>query len=241
MMIKEIKMIDNNQDKLIQKFRHVTFDQYDELGPVRLGTSASYTWRHDPKHILFSLARYKFCSKMLAGKELVLEVGCGDSFCVPIMLQTVGRMHGVDLEDLIIAQNKDYINQFPELRDRYLCEAHDMLLGPLGKKFDAAFCLDVIEHIPCDKEDLFVRNICQSLVPQGVLIIGTPNVTADQYASPISRAGHINLKSSDRLRELAARHFHNVFSFSMNDEVVHTGYSPMAHFIIVMGVGVKQP
>jgi hypothetical protein len=33
--------------------------------------------------------------------------------------------------------------------------------------------------------------------------------------------------------------FHNVFVFSMNDEVVHTGYSPMAHYLLALGCGVK--
>ena len=28
------------------------------------------------------------------------------------------------------------------------------------------------------------------------------------------------------------------FNFSMNDEVVHTGYAPMAHYIFCIGVGV---
>ena len=30
------------------------------------------------------------------------------------------------------------------------------------------------------------------------------------------------------------RHFHNVFLFSMNDEVVHTGFSPMAHYLLAL-------
>lgn len=232
-------MTQNNQDQLIQKFRHVIFDQYDELGPVRLGTSASYTWRRDPKHLLFSLARYKFCSKMLAGKEWVLEVGCGDSFCVPIMLQTIGRMDGVDLEALIISRNMEYVKQFPELTERYTCRVHDMVSGPMEGKYDAAFCLDVIEHVPNDKEDLFVGNISRSLVPQGVCLIGTPNITAKPYESPLNAKAHINLQSGENLLKLVSRYFHNAFSFSMNDEVVHTGYSPMAHFMIVMGVGVR--
>ena len=36
------------------------------------------------------------------------------------------------------------------------------------------------------------------------------------------------------------RYFHNVFLFSMNDEVVHTGFYPMAHYLIALGVGIKK-
>jgi hypothetical protein len=39
------------------------------------------------------------------------------------------------------------------------------------------------------------------------------------------------------MRTLLSRFFENVFIFSMNDEVVHTGFSPMAHYIIGLGCG----
>jgi len=35
------------------------------------------------------------------------------------------------------------------------------------------------------------------------------------------------------------KYFENSFIFSMNDEVVHTGYEPMAHYLFGMGVGLK--
>ena len=34
--------------------------------------------------------------------------------------------------------------------------------------------------------------------------------------------------------------FHNVFVFSMNDEVVHTGYFPMAHYLLALGCTLKS-
>jgi hypothetical protein len=33
------------------------------------------------------------------------------------------------------------------------------------------------------------------------------------------------------------RFFHNVFMFSMNDEVVHTGYHKMAHYLFALCCG----
>ena len=32
-------------------------------------------------------------------------------------------------------------------------------------------------------------------------------------------------------------HFHNVFIFSMNDEVVHTGFAPMPHYYFALCCG----
>ena len=77
------------------------------------------------------------------------------------------------------------------------------------------------------------------LTPDGVLVTGTPNVTAEQYASERSRVQHINLKSIAELRALMERYFENVFMFGMNDEILHTGYAPMCHYIWSLAVGKK--
>jgi len=41
------------------------------------------------------------------------------------------------------------------------------------------------------------------------------------------------------LNALLAKFFKRVFMFGMNDEVLHTGYAPMCHYIFGMGVGVR--
>jgi hypothetical protein len=76
-----------------------------------------------------------------------------------------------------------------------------------------------------------MANMSASLNPNGVMVIGTPNITAQQHASKHSRTGHINLKDHQTLRALCQRYFCTVFMFSMNDEVLHTGYFPMAHYL----------
>jgi hypothetical protein len=43
----------------------------------------------------------------------------------------------------------------------------------------------------------------------------------------------------DSLRTLMERYFTNVFMFGMNDEVLHTGYAPMCHYIWSLAVGVR--
>jgi len=36
------------------------------------------------------------------------------------------------------------------------------------------------------------------------------------------------------LKKTMEKHFANVFMFSMNDEVVHTGYHKMAHYLLAL-------
>jgi cyclopropane fatty-acyl-phospholipid synthase-like methyltransferase len=174
---------------------------------------------------------------MLSGKQRVLEVGCGDGFGIPVMLQTVDSVHGVDWEPLLMDSNKERLNSYNCSFE--IADVTKTVPGGKSEVFDAAYSLDVIEHIPQNIEDKYYENICKSLKPNGVFIMGTPNITANEYASKSSQKGHINLKSHLDIHTLMNKYFHNVFQFSMNDEVVHTGFGPMSHYLLAIGVGLK--
>src|SRR5579883_583381 len=92
-------------DKLVRtKEPHYQFevDIRDTEGLSKLGIMANQSWRDDPRHLLFHLARYKFVSKMLSGKSSVLEVGCGDGFGSRLVLQEVGKLTAVDIDPIFI-------------------------------------------------------------------------------------------------------------------------------------------
>lgn len=204
-----------------------------------MGPYMDYDWKYDPKHLLFSMARYKFCAKMLDGAKTLLEIGCGDGFGSAILLQSVEQLLGIDVVptviDIALRQRQ---RMYGGDRVDYLC--HNIIESPLERKFTSAISLDVIEHIDPLQENRFIANIAASLLPHAVCIIGTPNVTASPYASEASIQGHINLKSHNDLRELLLRYFHNIFIFSMNDEVVHTGFYPMSHYLLAMAVSPRE-
>jgi len=64
--------------------------------------------------------------------------------------------------------------------------------------------------------------------------VGMPSLESQAHASPQSKEGHVNCKTGKDLKRLMQDYFHNVFLFSMNDEVVHTGFYPMAHYLIAV-------
>ena len=204
-------------------------------GRTALGLMTNQAWHDDPKHLLFTLSRYKFVAKMLADREHVLEVGCADAFGTRIVLQAVKRLTATDFDATFV---KDVLERMDE-RWSFECLQHDLLEGALPGRYDGAYALDVIEHIAKEQELRFVGNIVKSLTPHGVLILGSPSLESQAYASPLSKAGHVNCKDARGLRTLMQQFFHNVFVFSMNDEVVHTGYSPMAHYLLALGCGAK--
>lgn len=94
--------------------------------------------------------------------------------------------------------------------------------------------LDVIERIDRKDEDHFVRTIADNLTSEGMCIVGTPNDTATKYASQYSQMGHVNMFDAERLTALLRKHFVHVFIFGMNDEVVHTGFYPMCHYLMAV-------
>ena len=209
----------------------------DAEGLASLGLTTNQVWRDDPRHLLFILARAKFVAKMLSGKERVLEVGCGDAFASRIVLQEVGFLCAVDFDEVFVND----ANRRMSARWKFDCRVHDMLQNPVeNSTFDAAYTLDVIEHIAQRDEDRFISNMAQSLTEHGVLIVGTPSKQSQTYASEYSKQGHINCKDHNQLKTLLLKYFQNVFIFSMNDEVVHTGFYPMAHYLFALCVTRKE-
>jgi 2-polyprenyl-3-methyl-5-hydroxy-6-metoxy-1,4-benzoquinol methylase len=208
-----------------------SLDLSRERGLTTLGLMSNQAWTDDPRHLLFTLARYKFVAKMLTGKNRVLEIGCADAFGTRLVVQEVKHLTASDFDQTFVA---DVLRRMDE-RWKFDCQQHDLLTGPFPGVFDAAYGLDVIEHIDPGQEHLFVGNLVKCLTPEGVLILGSPSLDSQAYASQPSKAGHINCKTGKTMRTLLEKYFHNVFVFSMNDEVVHTGYFPMAHYVLGIG------
>jgi 2-polyprenyl-3-methyl-5-hydroxy-6-metoxy-1,4-benzoquinol methylase len=211
------------------------YDVQREVGPTRLGVLKNWEWHDDPRRFLFSMARYKFVSKMFDGRQDVLELGCGDGYNAPIVLQTVKKLTIADFDPVFIEDAR------ARMKDKWVYEAKvlDLLKDPIEGSYDGIYSLDVLEHIPAEREHEVLTKICGALAPHGALIIGMPSLESQAYASPGSREGHINCKTMPDLRASLQNFFHNVFMFSMNDEVVHTGYHKMAHYLFGVCAGKK--
>lgn len=199
-------------------------------GIARLGLMNNQVWHDDPRRLAFTLARYKFVSKLLSGKQSVLEVGCGDAFASRIVKQEVKSLTVIDFDPVFIAD----IEERAEPQWPITAAVHDMLQAPYPGRFDAIYTLDVLEHIEAKNEDRFLKNMLASLDPAGALIVGMPSLESQAHASPQSKEGHVNCKSGKDLKRFLERYFSNVFLFSMNDEVVHTGFYPMAHYLLAV-------
>jgi SAM-dependent methyltransferase len=208
------------------------FETQQHIGETKLGVLKNWEWYDDPKRLLFSMSRYKFVSKLLDGRKNVLELGCGDAFNAPIVRQTVRKLTVTDFDPVFIADAK------ARMRDRWPYDAIvvDAMTDDLpgAGTYDAIYSLDVLEHIPASEEDRVISKVARALSAYGVAIFGMPSLESQVHANAASKAGHVNCKTAPDLKALMERYFHTVFMFSMNDEVVHTGFHKMAHYIIAV-------
>jgi len=199
-----------------------------DKAPVTLGPSSGSTWRWDPKRLGFVLARYKFVAQMLKGYARVAEIGCGDGFASAIVAKEVAQLDLYDFDPIWVdAAQKCHSGKVAQW---------DITAGALYPRYNAIYMLDVIEHIAPQDEPKAVRNICDSLLPNGVFIVGAPSLESQPYASQSSRKGHVNCRSGEQFKADLQRYFRNVFLFGMNDEVLHVGFAPMCHYLLAVCV-----
>ncbi|MCK4934687.1 MAG: class I SAM-dependent methyltransferase [Simkaniaceae bacterium] len=191
-----------------------------------LGDHWSFNFRNDPKRLGFVLSRYKFAAKMLPKNGKILELGCSDGIGTTILAENQLHYSGVDLDGPSIVTAK---TNLPGEKYNFI---HDDFMDKSYGKFNGIVSLDVIEHIYKEHEHTYFNTIAKNLAEDGVCVIGTPNITADKYASAPSKLGHVNLYSTERLVNELEKYFHQVFPFGMNDEVMHTGFNSMAHYIL---------
>jgi hypothetical protein len=205
------------------------------IGLAPLGMVANQIWHDDPRSLAFVLARYKFIAKMLNGRHDVAEVCCGDAFGARIVLQEVDKVTVYDPDRIFIEDIRARYDERWPLQS-YI---HDILESPLPQRHDALFSLDEIEYLTPKDEHAYIANLRGSLKGDGVLIIGTRSLESQAYAFQSSQAECRNCKSGQELKVLLEQYFSKVFLFSMNDEVVHTGFYPMAQYLFVMCTGAK--
>jgi 2-polyprenyl-3-methyl-5-hydroxy-6-metoxy-1,4-benzoquinol methylase len=219
-----------------KKFIEQQYQEMLDYEVSKLGLLASYSFQTDPKRISFVSSRYKFISKMFCGFGNVLEIGCADGFYSPMIDEVVDIFDASDFDEIFIDNAKE--NSPASNKTNFF--VHNMINGPTRNKYDGIFNLDVLEHISPNDEDLFLNNIVLSLNQSGSAIFGMPSLESQSYASEISKKGHVNCKSGNDFKNFLLKYFNNVFMFCMNDEVIHTGFFPMANYLLALCANPKK-
>lgn len=147
---------------VIEKYAEVSFDILDQ-SQIKI------------KEFEYNYGKYlreaKNCS--------VLDVGVG-------LGEMLECFHRGNIDYLGIDISESTINFCKKYNCMQVCDVSKWLAGNL-KKYGLITCLDVLEHVPKDEINLFLRSLYDALEKDGILILQVPNLQ-----SPFGFLHHFN-------------------------------------------------
>jgi 2-polyprenyl-3-methyl-5-hydroxy-6-metoxy-1,4-benzoquinol methylase len=218
-----------NQDQArYQNLVDQLYETYD--GGVTLPPEYAYFMEKDLLRLMIRLARYKFLCRLMKPTDRVLEIGSGSGLGSIFMSQHCAHVTGLEVKATEIAEARA-MNRRKNVE--FVCG--DLFDVPIEQRYDMVVALDVIEHMPIEQGRKLVEAMCRRLKPTGMLVIGTPSIYSYPYQSALSQASHVKCYDQRELVELIDQFCGRTLPFSMNDELVHTGYAKMSWYYFVLG------
>ncbi|HVY94537.1 MAG TPA: class I SAM-dependent methyltransferase [Bryobacteraceae bacterium] len=111
----------------------------------------------------------EFYRPIFAGKENVLDIGCGRGEFLDVMREAGVPARGIDLSDECVQQCRDKGLQ-AEVADLFL-----FLAAQPDEEFDGILSSQVVEHLPPDRLPEMIRLCATKLRRGGILALETPN------------------------------------------------------------------
>ena len=208
----------NKNDELYAKLVKELYRKYPD--GVTLPPEYGSFIEGDMLRLLIRLARYKFIAKLIKKTDRVLEVGCGSGLGSIFLSQHCAEVIGLDVKKHEINEAQSY-----NRRRNVHFEVCDFFDYPESDQFDVVVNMDVIEHMSQEMGRKLIGKISKVVKPSGFFVCGTPSIYSHPYQSPLSQASHVKCYDRDELVTLMEEYFHRTLPFSMNDELVHTGFS----------------
>ena len=161
-------------------------------------------------HIIFTFARYKFARRLLENnpKINVLELGCSEGLGTLHLSQASNKVVGVDQEANWINWAKQNIENE---NLKFICED---FLGKDYGSFDAVVSIDVIEHIPREKEKEYLEQLKDSYDPDAI----TEDLDKEEVYGVFIPSKLLKEESGRSCPQC------NTYSFKSNDDVYMTKF-----------------
>jgi 2-polyprenyl-3-methyl-5-hydroxy-6-metoxy-1,4-benzoquinol methylase len=217
-------------DKTASDHKKLVEELYRRNEKITLSPEYGSFFKDNMMQMLIRLSRYKFAARMLSRDDRVLEVGSGSGLGALFMGQHCCYIKGIDTN----GQELDHAKSINR-RENVEFESADFFKYADNILYDAVVCLDVIEHMPEERGRLLVEKTTAHLKKTGMLILGTPSIYSYEYQGPLSRAAHVKCYDQNELKSIVNNYYGRVITFSMNDEVVHTGFPNMAWYYFLIG------
>lgn len=177
------------------------------------------------------LARYKFIARLVRKTDKILEIGCGSGLGTIFLGQ-----HGASVTGLEVKKYELESARKINLRKNVKFLKADFFDYKAPSKYDVIVAIDVIEHMTVAQAKKLIEKMMSFLKPTGMAIIGTPSIYSYKFQSEISKASHVKCYDQEELVKMIDNYFGRTLAFSMNDEIVHTGFPKMAWYYFVIGL-----
>jgi len=198
-----------------EKFNAKVYEQLPQYSPDylrKVRDMAREIFSDDRMHVDASQASaisnplfesYQFATSQFGAKDRVLDIACGDGYGCRILAGQAGQVLGVDINGRLIAANRQSNAAANISYDVGDCFALSLADGAVS----GATAMELIEHLPVDQVDDFVKEVRRVVAPGGSFICSTPqNSHGDIPVVP----WHVKEYSVAELRALLERHFSTV-------------------------------
>lgn len=208
-------------------------------GSITLGPHSSFQWNNSRRHLLFTAARYKFAMKMIGNlyepnEKTILDLGCSDGFGTYFVSEFAKSVVGVDFDEEAIEYAKSCYESDHEEGEKNISFKLENFLNKKYGEFDGIVSFDVLEHIYPENEDSYMKTVLMNLKNTGTFVVGTPSLETQQYSKENVAGAHVNVYRGEDFYRMLKNYFHNVYLFTQNDEVIHTGHLRMANYLIAV-------
>ncbi len=216
---------------------YILWNKYGETQKetsVMLGPHTSFQFNNSRRHLLFSMARYKFAMKMFGGGvesgKSILDLGCSDGLGTYYVAEYAQKAVGVDFDEEAIGFAQNYLGK----NVKNVEFIHDNFLNKIYGEFDGIVSFDVLEHIYPENEGAFMQTVLMNLRDTGTFVVGTPSLETQQYSKENVTGAHVNVYKGEDFYHMLKKYFYNVYLFTQNDEIIHTGHLRMANYLIAV-------
>jgi spore coat polysaccharide biosynthesis protein SpsF (cytidylyltransferase family)/2-polyprenyl-3-methyl-5-hydroxy-6-metoxy-1,4-benzoquinol methylase len=203
--------IENNRERFGARI-YQKVPQYDREYLLKVREIAREIFTDDRMHVDAGAASavsnalfesYEFACNQFGRSDHVVDIACGDGYGCRIMAPKVGQVLGVDINQPLIAANRQN-NRVENIHyDVGDCFALKLADGAVT----GAAAMELIEHLPVDRVDRFVGEVRRIIRPGGSFICSTPqNSNGDIPVVP----WHVKEYSLAELRAILVRHFSSV-------------------------------
>ena len=110
------------------------------------------------------------CGRTPLSGKTALDVGCGAGLLTEPLARLGAKMTGLDATPEVIAVAREHAERSGLEIEYRLGDVQD-----IDGQFDLITCMEVIEHVA--EPDSFVKALARRLVPDGLLLMSTPNAT----------------------------------------------------------------